>query len=455
MNGSVFARLHGRGHQGFRGPAARGGGARGRKLFAGRAHAPAMDAPPAPQPGGFRWACGLSDAPDLERAVGDACASVEQALGGARTDLAVLFVSAGFADRYDEAARLVHGRLQPRAMVGTTGMGVIGVGREVEERPAVSVSAGALPGVSLAPFRVDARKVEELDVSPANWSAFLGTPLRDDVHFLLFAHPFTAPTDDLVAALDQAYPTGRKVGGLASGGNTPETMALFLGEDTYYDGAVGCAIWGDVAFDVIVAQGCRPVGPQLKVTKAAGTHLFELDGERALDRVMAVLNAIPEDERILARRTVFVGVAMEAHEKEGGGPYDGGYLVRNIMGGDRETGALHVGHQLREGQTVRLQVRDARTADQELVEMLRRYGEARGEGAPPAAAFMFQCNGRGTNLFGREGHDAQAFERALGRLPLAGFFCNGEIGPVGEVTYLHGYTSSIGILRAKGPGRSG
>ncbi|MGH2610629.1 MAG: FIST signal transduction protein, partial [Tepidiformaceae bacterium] len=282
-----------------------------------------------------------------------------------------------------------------------------------------------------------------------NWSSFLDTPMQDGVHFLLFAHPFSTPIDDLVGALDQAYPSGRKVGGLASGGNTPETMAVFLGQDTYFDGAVGCAIWGDVAFDVIVAQGCRPIGPQLKVTKAAGTHLFELDGERALDRVTAVLNSISEEERILARRTVFVGVAMEAHEKEGDQQYDGGYLVRNIMGASRDTGEIHVGHELHAGQTVRLQVRDARTADQELVGMLERYGQSLGAGAGSAAAFMFQCNGRGTNLFGREGHDAEVFERAMGPLPLAGFFCNGEIGPVGEVTYLHGYTSSIGILRPK------
>lgn len=397
---------------------------------------------------GFAWSSGFAERPDIGRAVAEACDAVSVGLGGRVPDLAVLFVSAGFASQYEEAARLVNERLKPRAMVGTSGMGVIGVGREVEERPAVSVSAGVLPGVNLAPFRVDAKKVQQLDVSPANWSSFLGTTMEDDVHFLLFAHPFSTPIDDLVGALDQAYPDGRKVGGLASGANTPESMAVILGHDTYYDGAVGCAIWGDVAFDVIVAQGCRPVGPQLKVTKAAGTRLFELDGERALDRVMAVLNSIPEEERILARRTVFVGVAMETHEKEGDAPYDGGYLVRNILGGDRETGAIQVGHMMHEGQTVRLQVRDASTADQELKGMLKRYSEAKAAG--PAAAFMFQCNGRGTNLFGREGHDAQVFQRALGALPLSGFFCNGEIGPVGEVTYLHGYTSSIGILRPKG-----
>jgi len=160
------------------------------------------------------------------------------------------------------------------------------------------------------------------------------------------------------------------------------------------------------------------------------------------------LNSIPEEDRLLARRSVFVGVAMAEREGEADKPYDGGYVVRNIMGVDPTRGIVRVGHQFHEGQTIRLQVRDARTAEQELVGLLERYKREH-EVMPGAAAFMFQCNGRGTNLFGEEGHDARVFRAGLGAMPLAGFFCNGEIGPVGEVTYIHGYTSSIGILRPR------
>jgi small ligand-binding sensory domain FIST len=186
----------------------------------------------------------------------------------------------------------------------------------------------------------------------------------------------------------------------------------------------------------------------MKVTKAAGSEIFEVDGEPAYARMMAVINSLPEGDRMLARRALFVGVAMKDFEDQGQVQYDGGYLIRNLMGADPVGGIVRVGHAFHAGQTIRLQVRDAQTAEHELSSMLDRYRE-RTPMLAGAAAFMFQCNGRGTNLFGEEGHDARLFEKGLGSVPLAGFFCNGEIGPVGEVTYIHGYTSSIGILRPR------
>jgi len=404
-------------------------------------------APPEARPI-FRWAAGFSDNPDLGSAVREAASAIRASLKGASPDLAVIFCSAGFLDHYAEFPALVHEEFGASIVVGTTGMGVIGVGREVEERPAISISAGTLPGVHIAPFEVSADKLEELDVSPKRWADFLKVPADETLHFLIFGHPFTMPIDDLVGALDQAFPAGRKVGGLASGGHSPDTMALFLGDKMVEEGAVGVALWGDLDFDVIVAQGCRPVGPIMKVTKAAGSEIFEVDGEHAYSRMMAVLNSLPEGDRMLARRALFIGVAMNDFENQGQVQYDGGYLIRNLMGADPVGGVVRVGHTFHAGQTIRLQVRDAATAEHELSSMLQSYRE-RTPTLSGAAAFMFQCNGRGTNLFGEEGHDARLFEQGLGTVPLAGFFCNGEIGPVGEVTYIHGYTSSIGILRPR------
>ena len=403
-----------------------------------------MDAP------SFRWASGFSDSADLAAAVTAAATAVRAGLGGATPDLAVVFCSVAFAEEYEQFPGLVQRELGPKVLVGTTGMGVIGVGREAEERPGVSISAGTLPGVSVAPFHVDGAKLDALGPSPKRWGEFLQAPLDQTVNMLLFGHPFTMPIDELVDALDQAFPSGRKVGGLASGGQSPDSIAVFLGDKTYYEGAVGTALWGDLDFDVIVAQGCRPVGPALKITRASGPDIYEVDGEPAYGRLMAVLNSLPEADRLLARRALFVGVAMAGHEKEGQLQYDGGYLVRNLMGANPQAGVVRVGHHFHEGQTIRLQVRDAQTAEQELTRMLAEY-RAKVKALEPAAAFMFQCNGRGTSLFGAEGHDARVFREGLGDMPLSGFFCNGEIGPVGEVTYVHGFTSSIGILRPKRP----
>jgi small ligand-binding sensory domain FIST len=396
----------------------------------------------------FQWASGFSEAPDLATAVKAACAAVREGLDDAAPDLAVMFCSVAFAEEYDRFPGLVQKELGAKVALGTTGMGVIGTGKEVEGRPAISIGAGVLPGVAIAPFHVNAAAVENLGPSPKRWAELLKTPADGDVNFLLFSHPFSMHVDELVTDLDQAFPKGRKVGGLASGGRTPDTVAIFLGDKVHFEGAVGAAIWGDLDFDVIVAQGCRPVGPTLKVTKAAGVDIYQIDGEPAYGRLMAVLNSLSEPDRMLARRALFVGVALEGHEKEGQFQYDGGYLIRNIMGADPKAGVVRVGHEFHDGQTIRLQVRDARTAEDELSRMLSEY-RASVPGLDHSAAFMFQCNGRGSNLFGEEGHDARVFQKGLGDMPLAGFFCNGEIGPVGEVTYVHGFTSSIGILRPK------
>ncbi len=407
-----------------------------------------MGTSPSSTTGTFRWASGFSESPDLSVAIQETTESVRRELGDVRPDLVVVFASPQLTGRYDEVAAKVAHELSPQALIGTTGAGIIGSGQEAEERPALAIIGGSLPGANLAPFHLDAHDLAEMDISPRKWREFLGVPDNQTVHFLLFVHPFTMQADQLVTALDQAFPHGHKVGGLSSGGDSPDSMAVFLGDRSYVEGAVGVALWGDVELDVIVAQGCRGVGPAMKVTRAAGPDIFELDDKPALSRVLEIIESLPERDRELARRSLFVGVAMEAYEMEGEKFYDGGYLIRNILQADPASNVLRVGHSFHNGQTLRLQLREAQTAREELISLLSRYRPS----APvpsASAAFLFSCTGRGVNLFGFEGHDSKLLLDALGPIPLGGFFCNGEIGPVGEVTYVHGYTSSVGILRPK------
>ena len=68
------------------------------------------------------------------------------------------------------------------------------------------------------------------------------------------------------------------------------------------------------------------------------------------------------------------------------------------------------------------------------------------DGATIYGACLCSCNGRGHRLFGRPNHDAELVQQQLGPLGLAGFFCNGEIGPVGERNFLHGYTASLALF---------
>ncbi|HLF06166.1 MAG TPA: FIST N-terminal domain-containing protein [Thermoplasmata archaeon] len=405
--------------------------------------------------GQMRWASAISERVVIDEAIRDAALRVREGLGAA-PDLACVFVSSHFANEYEAVGPLLHKYLGPRALVGTSGAGVIGDGREAEHRPAVSIIGGLLPGAEARTFHLPPGEIADLDVSESKWRKRLAIPSGSSPDFILFANPFDCPADELIEALDQAFPGSKKVGGLASGTNDPTSICMFEDRGVHRSGAVGVILTGDVEVDTIVAQGCRPIGAPGKVTKAAGTLLAEIDGRPSLQNLMELVESLPPDEQRLVRTSLHCGISLESRSHEGEDYRGADFLIRNVMGIDRERGALQIGHVLREGVTVQWHVRDAQTAREELERMIQEYSKARSPGSSgdhsPAGVFLFSCTGRGAHFFGIEGHDSGIVRDRMGKVPMGGFFCNGEIGPVGEVTYLHGFTSSIAVVRPKRTG---
>ena len=147
---------------------------------------------------------------------------------------------------------------------------------------------------------------------------------------------------------------------------------------------------------------------------------------------------------------MFLGIATDAFA--GDDADDGSFLVRNVLGHDPSTGALTVGEMLRPGRRVRFMLRDRDTSSEDVHLMLAAAVDERSWDG----ALMFSCLGRGKGLYGESGHDSSVFASAVGDdVPLAGFFCNGEIGPVGrnDATSVHGYTSSFALLRSSAGAR--
>ncbi|MBX9689716.1 MAG: FIST C-terminal domain-containing protein, partial [Candidatus Obscuribacterales bacterium] len=244
--------------------------------------------------------------------------------------------------------------------------------------------------------------------------------------------------------LDYAYPKAVKIGGLASGAHQAGKNALFLDDKVYPSGVVGLALSGNIQVDSIVAQGCRPVGPTFRVSKCKNNILLELDGKPAVQALYDVLEKMSPKDQELAKYSLFLGVVMDEF-KESFRPGD--FLIRNILGLEPNSGALLVGELLRNERTVQFHLRDAETSSDDLRAMLKQYKD-HSEGAP-MGALLFSCLGRGEHLYGIPNHDSDCFKDYLGPIPLGGFFCNGEIGPVGGTTFLHGYTSSFGIFKAR------
>jgi small ligand-binding sensory domain FIST len=369
-----------------------------------------------------------------ERASRDAIA----AFGAKRPDLVCAFVSGGDPEDVGAAGERVADITAADAMVGCSAGGVIGSGRGVEGQAAVSVWAASLPDVTVRAFHLEVMRAEE-------GMAVIGMPERgdDDNVAVLLADPYSFPVDGFVSRANDALEGLAIVGGMAHGPTGAGSTRLWVDGRTHDRGAVGVLLGGSgVVANAVVSQGCRPVGPAMAVTAAAGNVVVELAGVPALQKLEEILASLPPAEQALASSGLQLGIALDEYADE----HDrGDFLVRPILGLDPDSSGLVVGDLVQLGATVRLQVRDAEGADEDLCALL---GSFRGHHPAVAGALLFSCNGRGAHLFGSSlggaDHDVTVVRRELRTDGgVAGFFAGGELGPVAGRNHLHGFTASV------------
>ncbi len=383
---------------------------------------------------GVRIGTGLSSAADPQAAALDAALEAAVALGDAPADVAVVFASGAHLAAPLDTALTVQEALDPAALVGCGAGGILGAGREIEQGTAVAVWAAALDGGVATPFHARVRSLDD-------GLAVCGFPeLEGAAGAILLPDPGSFPTDLLLRELAARSPVP-VLGGVASGRGADGEAVLFHEDEILTEGAVGLRL-DDVELLPCVSQGARPLGPELTVTGTDGALISELAGRPALRALQETVEGLSERERDLLAGGVLVGLVVEQGKPE---YVQGDFLVRGIVDVDRETGAIALGHPVKEGQIVRLHARDARSADRDLRDALALRRQALG-GQSPAGALVFSCNGRGRGMFGVSDHDAAVVADELAGAPTAGFFAAGEIGPVGGESFLHAFTATVAIF---------
>jgi small ligand-binding sensory domain FIST len=386
------------------------------------------------------FAAALSTAPETAQALDEACAPIRDRLGGG-ADLAVVFFSAHHADGAGRIAATVRERLAPRCLLGCVAETVIGTGREVEDGPALSLWAARWAGpVTLTPFHLVLERTADGPSVLGRPDALAG-PEAPAGAVLLLGDPYTFPADLFLQQTNDLTPGLPVLGGMASGVGGPGECRLLLDGAVHDRGAVGVLLGGPVGLRWVVSQGCRPVGRPLVVTRAEDNFILELGGKPPLTQLQELWESLSPDEQRLFQKGLHVGRVLNEYQGEF---RRGDFLVRNVLGLDRDSGALAVTDRVRVGQTVQFHVRDAQTADEDLRALLRQdraMHERR-----PAAALLFSCNGRGTRLFPQPDHDALAVRAEAGDMPLAGLFAQGELGPVAGRNFIHGFTASLALF---------
>jgi len=383
------------------------------------------------------FAAALSTASATDRALEDVCTEA-LTRNVAKPDLGLVFFSPHHAPRAATIAATLQQRLSPRVLLGCVGESIVGNDKEIEGAPALSLWLACWKRpIELEPFHIMLERTPD-GPSLLGWpDSALGGDLAKAA-MLVLGDPFTFPAHEFLKQVNDDHRGLRVMGGMASGLRGPGQCTLILNDRVVDAGAVGVVLKGDAGLRSVVSQGCRPIGRHLVITRGQDNIIAELGGKPPLQYLQELWPTLAPRDQQLFQEGLHLGLVMNEYQGEF---RRGDFLVRNVLGMERESGALAITDRIRLGQTVQFHVRDAETADEDLRELLQRDRAEHPE--RPVGALLFTCNGRGTRMFDGPNHDAGALAKEVGTIPVAGFFAQGELGPVGGQNFIHGFTASV------------
>jgi small ligand-binding sensory domain FIST len=380
---------------------------------------------------------GIAVSANLAAAALHAATAAMERGGLERGYVALVFLSGHARDAAHEILHVVRRVSGARTVVGCSGVGVLTEQRELEGESAAAVLVIQDDRLVASPISI---------ASLAGGGAGLARAIADS------AEATVAEGGSLVLLPDpRGFDPRALLGGLAEAlGPVPVLGAVAAGMDepielcntqTLAGGLAGVALSGPAPL-IGVAQGCAPIGEPYVVTRAEGNVMHQIAGRPALEILREAVDTVENAEERIPRAGLFAGLAMDPAKS----PLErGDFLVRNLMGVDPRSGAVAVAELVRVGQTIQFQLRDARASREDLLATLAAL-RARLGGRRPAFGCYFNCAGRGQGLYGIVDHDVKLIREALGEFPLAGFFGNGELAPVGRQNFLHTYTGALLLI---------
>ena len=378
---------------------------------------------------------GLAVGGTIESAALDAALSAVERSGTDHGDLALVFVTGDDAlPRTHEALHAVRRVTGARAVVGCSGVGVLTERGEVEGERAVAVLMIRSERLMATPFLIE-NQGERADVG-AELAQRIGATVAEGGCALVLPDAIGCNPPALLGQLDEALGFVPVLGAVAAGA----PMFELYNTDAEQGALVGVALSGLTPV-IGVAQGCMPIGEPYVITRAESNVIERIGNRPALAILEEAIGALPDGAARIRRAGVFAGLAMDPAKS----PLErGDFLVRNLIGADRSSGAVAVAEGVRVGQTVQFQIRDAEASRADLAAMLDEVRASLGD-RRPAFGCYFDCAGRGRGLFGVPDHDVTLIRERLGEFPLIGFFGNGEFAPIARRNFFHNYTGVLTV----------
>lgn len=210
------------------------------------------------------------------------------------------------------------------------------------------------------------------------------------------------------------------------------------------DAVVGIGMYGDFSYGFGIKHGWEPIGLPLKVTKANGVKLQEVDGKPALKIYEDYFgkDAAELVKEPLARMayTYPIGMVVEGSDE---------LLIRDPVIADAK-GEISMAAAIPQGTTIRLMIgdRDKAIAAAKVAALVARDQL---KGAAPKFILMFNCMARNRLLGVRCHEENSEVSQVIGEhVPMAGFYTYGEQGPLlgkkGTPAYFHNETMTLLVV---------
>jgi small ligand-binding sensory domain FIST len=361
-----------------------------------------------------------------------------------KVSLGLVFMSPRFFPHARQVLEILRVHAQIPLLAGCSSPSLIAGGEELEENPGLTLALYSLPGAELQAVRFTQAEVEA-GSEPGYWPSTTGIERDKTNGWLVFIDPFHLDCERWLAGWNEAYAPLPVLGGLATGDFNEQLTQVYLNGEVFEEGGVAISVAGDVGLFGVTSQGCTPIGETWTLTRVDQNIIHQIGNRPAYEVLADTFNQLSADEQQKARGNLFIGLVMNEYLEEF---HRGDFLIRNLIGADPKSGSLAVGALPRMGQTIQFQRRSADAATDDMNALLDQAREKLG-GRQVYGGCLCSCNGRGKGLFGEPSHDAGMIQQRLGPFGLAGFFCNGEIGPVGGRSFLHGYTASLALFVKK------
>lgn len=343
-------------------------------------------------------------------------------LGAPAGTLGFLYVTDVIADHLADILELFKARTGIAHWVGAVGIGVCATGKEYLDQPAVVALTGDFAADS---FRVFSGVADEAAAAMAPMECAGAAPNIAIVH----ADPYTGKMEKLIPALAKRVESGFLVGGLISS----RGRNLQIADKVVEGGVSGVAFSDSVIVATRLTQGCSPIGPKRAVTGCQRNVLISLDGKPAFDVFLEDIGEKLARDLNRVGGHIFAGISVPGSDT-------GDYLARNLVGIDTQSKLIAIGDYLKKGDSLVFCRRDAKTARDDMARMLESIKQ--GLYAKPSAGVYYSCLGRGEALFGKGKGELKMIQDVFGDIPLAGFFCNGEISH----NRLYGYTGVLTLF---------